>query len=158
MRGCLPGAPRRGAFSLIELVLVVAIVLVIIAIAVPRLPPAVLGKADAYGTARMIASDIRLARRLAITNASTNSTGYALILTPSSPYRNYKIVDSSTGGTVGEVKNIPAGVMCTGDSQFPFGPLGNITVGSPPQLIFSRGGYQCTLSVTVATGRVVITK
>jgi len=153
-----PGSPGREAFSLVELVLIVAIMLVLLAIAVPILPSGVLGKADAYGTARMIASDIRLTRRLAITNASQNSSGYALILTPSSPYQNYKIVDLSTGGTVGEVKAIPAGVICTGDNQFPFEPLGNLNLPSPPQLTFSKGGYQCTLSVTTATGRVVITK
>ena len=145
----------KAAFSLVELVLVVAILGAIAFIAVPRLGSDTLNRLTATTTAREIATDMRLARSLAVSNAGANSQGYAIRMTGSPPYSEYKIVNLVTDETV-STKTIPATVSCTGDTEFRFGPLGNLASGSGTTLSVSGDGKQYALTLTPATAAVVI--
>lgn len=145
----------RAAFSLVELVLIVAIIGVIAIIAVPRFGGDALNLLSATTTAREIASDMRLARSLAISKASTNSQGYAVRMTGSSPYSGYQIVNLMTDETV-STKTVLAAVSCTGDAEFRFGPLGNLATGSGTALSVSGDGKQYALTLTAATGSVTM--
>jgi len=143
----------RAAFSLIELLLIVVLVGVIAMVAVPRFGPDVMNRSAVPTTAREIASDMRLARSLAVSSASTNPDGYAVRMTGSPPYAGYEIVNLMTAETV-STKTIRAGISCTGGAEFRFGPLGNLSAGSGTTLSVSGDGKQYLLTVTPATGSV----
>ncbi len=145
----------KDAFSLIELVAVVIILGVITMIAIPRFSSDTLNRLAVKTTAREIASDMRLARSLAISNASINAQGYALEMTGSSPYSGYRIINLTTAETV-STKTIPDEILCTGDSEFGFGPLGSLSAGSGTALAVSGDGKAYTLTLTPATGSVTV--
>ena len=142
-----------AAFSLIELLLVVVLLAVIAVVAIPRFGLDTLGGLAATTTTRKIASDMRLARSLAISRATTNSQGYAVRMTGAAPYSGYEIVNIMTGETV-STKIISSDVSCTGDSEFRFGPLGSLSPGYGTALLVSGQGKQYALTLTSATGSV----
>jgi Tfp pilus assembly protein PilE len=139
------------AFSLVELVLVVALLAVIAAITVPRFGGGLLDQSAVSAAAREMAADLRLCRSHAVSNAAVSSAGYALRMKGSEPYGGYEIVDLSTGAAVGD-KSIRASVTCMGDAEFRFGPLGNLLAGSGTDLTLSGDGRQYVLRLTAATG------
>ncbi|UCC22193.1 MAG: hypothetical protein JSW23_10415 [Planctomycetota bacterium] len=144
---------HRRAFSLVELVLIVVILAVMTFIAVPKMQFATLRQQKADAAARKIATDLKLARRLAICNAATNVSGYAMRMTGASPYSSYDIVNLATSEVV-DSYSIDSEVSCTGGTSFEFGPLGNLLVGSDTQLTVSSEGRSFTVTVVSATGAV----
>jgi len=148
------GKPK-DAFSLIELVLVAALLGVIAMIAIPRIGGGAADRLAATTTAREIASDMRLARSLAIANAGTNPLGYAVQMTGGSPYSGYRIVNLTTSATV-STKTVAAAVVCTGDGEFRFSALGSLSGGSGTALSVSADGRQYALTLAPATASVTI--
>ena len=145
----------RAAFSLVELVLVVVILGVIAVIAVPRLGHDALDQLAPTTVTRQIASDMRLARSLAVSNASTNSQGYAVRMLGGAPYSGYEILSIPTAEIV-STEAIPGSVACTGDSEFRFGPLGALSPGFGTTLRVAGQGRQYVLTLIPATGSVTI--
>lgn len=145
------GCGSERAFSLVELVLVVALLAVIAAITVPRFGGDLLDQSAASAAAREVAADLRLCRSLAVSKAAVNSAGFALRMMGGEPYAGYEIVDRMTGAVV-IAKSIPAGVACTGDGEFRFGPLGNLLAGSGTVLSLSGDGRIYVLRLAAATG------
>ena len=145
----------NGAFSLIELVLIVALLGVIAMIAIPRFGSDAVNRLAATTTAREIASDMRLARSLAISNASANPNGYAVKMTGSSPYSGYSVVSLMTDETVSTNTILPE-ILCTGDSEFRFASLGNLAAGSGTALSVSGNGKRYALTLTPATASVTL--
>lgn len=150
-------SPSCAGFSLIELVLVVALVAVIAAIAVPRFDANILGKVSSMAAARELAGDLRLCRTKAVTEASTNPSGFAIKMTGSSPYEGYKLVNRGTGKSV-VTKTFADGITAKGHSEFRFGPLGSLVGGSGTKLTLTGGGKDSHLNVTAANGSVRITQ
>jgi len=145
-------------YSLAELILIVLILAALTAVAVPRMQFAALRRQKADTVARKIATDLRLTRRLAITNAAENVYGYALNMTGGSPYSGYEIVDLETSEVV-DSHSIDSEVSCTGGSSFEFGPLGNQTGGiGGTQLTVTSEGKSFTVTVVSATGAVKCTE
>ena len=140
---------RRG-FTLAELILVVAMVSILVAMAVPRLPYEVIGRKQCEVSAAKMAAHLRLTRQLAITNAATNRTGFRLEMTGAAPYDAYQIVSVDTSEVVASGV-IDERVLCTGANAMTFDPLG-VLVESQAQLTFSAEGKTVTLSVVPATG------
>jgi Tfp pilus assembly protein PilE len=144
---------KRTAYSFIEIIIVVIFLGVIAAIAVPKLNFSVTSKQQAEALAGKIVTDLRRTRMLSISSAATNTAGFALNMTGSSPYTGYEIRNLDTSEVV-DTFTIDSGVSCTGGDNFQFGPLGNLLAGSDNQLVISASGKTCTISILTATGMV----
>jgi Tfp pilus assembly protein FimT len=150
-------ARQKGAFTLVELILIVLFVGILAFIVVPRMNLSVVSKQKAETTARKIITDLRRTRRLAISDAANNTAGFALKMTGSSPYTGYEIENLDTAETV-DTHTINSTITCTGGSEFNFGPLGNLLTGSDTQLSVSASGKTFTIDITSATGMVKCTE
>lgn len=143
----------KRAFSLVELVLMVIFVGILAAVAVPRLNFSAVSKQKADAAAGKIVTDLRRVRRLAISDAATNTAGFALKMTGSAPFAGYTIENLDTAATV-DSHMIDSAVSCAGGSAFNFGPLGNLLGGSDTQLTVSASGKTFTITITTATGMI----
>jgi type II secretory pathway pseudopilin PulG len=146
-------AEKRGAFTLVEVIVVVMFVGILAVIAVPRLNFAAISKRKADTTARKIVTDLRRTRRLAISDAANNIAGFALNMTGSAPYMAYEIVNLNTLATV-DSQAVDSDVSCAGGATFQFSSLGSLKVGSDTQLTVSSGGKTYTITIISATGTV----
>jgi len=148
---------KRAGYTLVELVVILIILGIFAAIAVPRFNFATITKKKAESRARKIVTDLRRTRGLAIQYAASNTDGYALNMTGSSPYSGYEIVNLNTSETI-DTHTIDSDVSCTGGSTFEFGPLGNLKTGSDTQLTVSAEGKTFTINIISATGTVKCTE
>jgi type II secretory pathway pseudopilin PulG len=146
-------AKNRTGYSLIELVIIVVLLGIIAAIAVPRLNFSAVSGQKTEALARKIVTDLRRARRLAITDAAVNTSGFALNMTGDAPYIGYEIENLQTSETI-DSQAIDPDISCSGGENFQFGPLGNLKAGSEMQLIISDSGKTFTITITPATGTV----
>ena len=146
--------PANGkGFSWIEMIVAVAVIGACAAIVVPRLNFAIVSKSKAETTARKIVTDLRRTRSLAISEAATNTEGYALAMDGTGPYTGYVIRNEDTSATV-DSHVIDASVVCNGGQQFVFGRLGNLKAASDTQLSVSAEGKSFTITIMPATGAV----
>ena len=149
---------KRKGYSLLELIIVVIFLGIFAAIAVPRFNFATISRKKADCQARKIVTDLRRTRRLAISEAATNTDGFALNMVGSAPgpYSSYEIVNLNTSATV-DSHTIDSDISCTGGATFQFGPLGNLKTVSDTQLIVATvaaGGETFTITIISATGTV----
>ena len=148
------GTPR--GFTLIELLLTVAVLAILAGIAIPRMDWDVLGKVDCQTSARKFGNYLKLARSFAITNAADNTSGYKVVV--SGPFTSYSIINAGTEEVVKGPIEIPEGVTCTGDGEFAFTTLGELTQGSGTlTLEFSSSGETTVVSVT-PIGRITVAR
>jgi len=149
-------AKKRTAFSLVELIIIVMWVGILAAIAMPRLNFAIISKQKADTVARKIVTDLRLTRRLAISDAANNTRGYKLQMVDLPPYASYEIVDRSPPPTTVDSLTIDSDVSVTCPAQplFIFGPLGNLEPGSGTEITVSAEGRSFTITLNSATGTV----
>jgi len=144
---------KKAAFSLVELILIVAFLGIFAAIAVPRLNFAVVSKHKAEATARKIVTDLRLTRRLAISDAANNTKGFRLKMVPPLPYRSYEIENFDTMETVAShAIDSSISISCPLQPIFMFGPLGDLRLGSGSELTISAEGRSFTITIIPATG------
>ncbi|MGB8227142.1 MAG: prepilin-type N-terminal cleavage/methylation domain-containing protein [Sedimentisphaerales bacterium] len=145
---------RIKGFTLIELILVVVILAILASIVIPRAGWGTMGKVQAEITGREFCNYLKLARSLAITHASSNGTGYKVVLTPSQPY-TYSLFNAATLAVVKGPIALPAGVGYTGDQTFQFTPLGNLSVSQTLSVTFSKASDTSVVTVT-PIGRVTV--
>lgn len=144
---------KRNALTLVELIVIVAILGALAFIAIPRLQFTAIYRKQADTVARKIVTDLRRTRQLAISNAATNSNGFVLNRTGST----YKIVDSNGTTIPNSTFSIDPKITCSGGTNFQFGPLGNLTVYDSNQLTVSANGKIFTINITPATGMIQCT-
>jgi Tfp pilus assembly protein FimT len=142
---------QKTAFTLVELLLAVLFLGIFAYIAVPRMQTSLIERYKSETAAQKIVTDLRLVRNLAITEAASNTAGFALHMAGTSPYSGYTIVNLSNGRIV-STHTIDTKISCSGDSLFKFGPMGNLLDGSGTQLVFSAAGKTSTINLTPATG------
>ena len=145
-------AVKKTGYSLAEVIIVVLILGALTFIAVPRLNFGALHSQQAHTVAKTLVTDLRRTRTLAIVNAATNTTGFSLRRSGAS----YQIIDDSNSTTVDSLM-IDSHITCGGDTQFLFGPLGNLRTGSGTGLTVSSEGKTYTISIVSATGIVECT-
>lgn len=152
-------AKKIKAFSLVELIIIVAIVAALTFMAVPRLGFTALRRKQADTVAKKIITDLRRTRRLAISDAANNTDGFALNMTGGSPYTGYEIENLSTSTVItAGTFSIDSAISCTGGTNFQFGPLGNLKDGSDSQLTVEAEDKTFTITVISATGTVKCTE
>ena len=144
---------NRKAFTLVEFILITALLAIFAAIAVPRLNFANVSKYKANSVARKMVTDLRRTRQMAIADAVDNNKGFELNMLGSDPFTGYNIVNVNSGDTV-ETHSIDSDVTVSGDSKFRFGPQGNITVAGHTEITVSAQGKTFTITVIVATGSI----
>ena len=149
---------RQTAHTLAEMLFVVIFVGILAAMALPRINFAIIRKQKADTFSSKIVTDLRRIRRLAITDAANNTSGYQINMTGGSPYTGYEIVNLDPPSSVVETHIIDSDVSCTGGSLFKFGPLGNLLVGSGTQLDISSEGRSFTITVIASTGTIKCVK
>ena len=150
---------KHRAFSLVEAILAVLFIGIFVAIAVPRLNFAIISKNKAETTAKKIVTDLRRTRRMAISDAATNTKGFKLRMVNPSPHGTYEIVNLDTGETV-DAHTIDSDVTVTSPTgqDFKFGPLGALTTGSGTQVAITAEGKTFTITVVPATGMIKCTE
>lgn len=148
---------KDKAFSLVEMIIMVLWLGILAAIAVPRLNRAAISRNKAHATAKKIVVDLRLTRRLAISDAANNTEGFNLQMEGPGPYTGYRIENDDTEETVGH-HTLDSEITCTGGHAFLFAPLGNLKPESDTQLSVSAEGKSFTITIIPATGTVKCTE
>ncbi|MFH1504237.1 MAG: GspH/FimT family pseudopilin [Candidatus Omnitrophota bacterium] len=136
---------KRRSYSFIEVLFVVIVIAVLAAIAVPRLGLGFAVKMKVKTAAQRLVSDLRLTRRLAI----TNNQDYKLSVDSSA--KEYSIYDSSETQT-GVTRTLDSTLTISADKDFIFESLGNASSTSDTSISLSADGNQADITVTVATG------
>ncbi|GAG32660.1 unnamed protein product, partial [marine sediment metagenome] len=103
-------------------------------------------KVQAETAARQFSNYLKLARSLAITHASSNASGYKVVL--SEGFTSYSIINAETSEPVKGPVDIPEGVTCSGDSEFHFTPLGELQGGGTLTLQFQKSDDTTVVTVT----------
>jgi len=144
----------RSGFTLIELVLVVALVAILASIAVSRSGWETMDKIQVQSNGRQFSNYLKLARSLAITHASSNGVGYEVVLSPSQPY-TYSLINSDTSQVIKGPIALPEGVSRSGDMTYEFTPLGNLSGSQELSVQFSKSDNTSVVTVT-PIGRIKI--
>jgi len=144
----------RTGFTLIELVLTVAVLAILASIAIPRIGWGTMGKVQAETAARQFSDYLKLARSLAITHASSNSEGYKVVLSRRRPY-TYSLINADTSDVVKGPIALPEGVDRNGDRTYRFKPLGNLAGNRERSVQFSKSSETTTVTVTLV-GRITV--
>ncbi len=146
-----------AAFSLVEMLILVIFVGALAMISVPRINLGIIDKKKADTASRKLLTDLRRARRLAISDAAVNADGYALTLKGSGPYKGYDIVNRKTSQVVDSHAFDP-GIVCTADGKtYSFHPNGSLTSSGSKIRLTSRG-KTFALTLVPATGMVKCTE
>src|SRR4030042_5231896 len=98
----------RAGFTLIELALTVVLLAILASIVIPRIGWGTMGKVQTKTAARQFSDYLKLARSLAITHASSNSSGYKVVL--SGLFTSYSVINVATSEVVKGPVDIPEGV------------------------------------------------
>ncbi len=138
---------NKKGFTIIEILFVVIVIAILAAVAIPRLGVPFTVKMKVKTTARRLTSDIRLARRYAI----TNNQNYKLSV--NAAQKNYGIYDS-TDTQVGITRTIDSSITISANKNFIFERLGNASVISDTGISLSADTNQWNITVTTATGMV----
>lgn len=150
---------EKTAIGLVELIIVIMWIGILAVIAVPRLNRAAILKHKAGKNARKIVADLRLTRRLAISDAANNNKGFELKMIAPIPYSTYEIENVDTHATVAS-HTLDSGVSisCSTGIRFIYGPLGNLEPGSGTDITVSAEGRSFTITVIPATGTIKCTQ
>ncbi len=149
---------NRYAMTLIEILLTVVIITILATMAIPRIGLDTIGRVSAETSAVKFSNYLYLAKSLSITNASTKPLGYKIVLLPSSPYTSYRLLDTETLALVKPEVIIPQGVVVTGNNEFQFETLGDMTGSQTKQVNFTKNQKSIDIFVYPLGGRIEVIK
>ena len=145
---------RRQGFTLVELMVVIAIMAIVLAVGVFRLSRAGVLMAEGERVARTLVADLRMAHSQAV----TESKNHAIVFTDGgSKYTDYTIYRVEAGGDVQvePTRPLPDTVAVTGSStRVEFTPGGDALAACTCSV--TSPGCQYTITVVLATGAVVL--
>ncbi len=141
------------AYTVVELVVVVAILAAMAWIAVPRLNFGLVQDRQAEITAWRIATVLRRTRSMAICDAATNSKGFLLRIRQTGPATWYEIVDQDSQDVVVS-EDLDSDIALAGRTLFEFSPLGALKEANAPELTVSGDGRAFVVRVVPPTGMV----
>jgi prepilin-type N-terminal cleavage/methylation domain-containing protein len=133
--------------TLIEVIVVMAIIGIISAVVVPKFDFTTSSRASVNGGAYMIASDIRYAQEFAMANRVSKS----VIFTSGSSV--YTFIPTGNFDPSGQ---LPSGVTISNNFTITFNSLGEPIVGGGGSVTATGGGQTKTISVVNYTGKVNI--
>jgi Tfp pilus assembly protein FimT len=152
---------NRRAATLAELMVIVVILGVFAAIAVPRLNYAIIRRYKAETTAKKIVAVLRRVRGLALANGATNTVGYSLAMSPpegAAVRTFYRIRNLDTGVVLDQYTFDPDVSVWSDKMGIRFGPLGNLNEagggGYPTEIRVSAEGKIFTIGFVRATGTI----
>lgn len=152
------GVMRKNGFTLIEAVLVVLILGVMTAVALPRLQFAAIHQSEARGEAQRLVADLRRVRSMALRDAATNSKGYEVVMDNAGVTAGYSVDDLDSHDTL-DTHTFKGNVTVTaGTDKYDFGPLGNLTKGQGTEITVASDGVSLTISFVATTGAVILTE
>jgi len=141
---------RSGA-TLFEVILVVILMGVLAAVAVPRFARSNLWGVEGEAGAKETAATLRLARRMAIDRAATRPNGFYVVCSGAS----YYVCSTDTGAVEGETKTLPDGWTFQKGYKVNFNALGAATgLASGDSIVVQGHGTTWCVAVVAATGSV----
>jgi len=145
------GRSVRRAFTLLELILVVVLLGVLAAVAVPRFAGSAIWETEGEASAKQVVATLRLARRMAIDQAATNPSGFLV----GGSGTIYAVYEADTMQMVSEQKRLADGWGFAASFQTAFDPLGAATgtTGTNAVLI-QRDSNQWGIDIAPSTGAV----
>ena len=135
----------KPSYTLIELLFVVVVLGVLSAIAIPRFSGELITKMRVKTAARKLISDLRLTRRLSV----TDNENYRLSINSSS--NQYAIYNSSSS-QIGHTRDIDSNIGINSDKDFIFESLGNLSLSSDTGVSLSADENRADISVVIPTG------
>ena len=138
--------PQSG-MTLIEFILMMVIIGILSAVAIPRFDFATSSRASLDGAAYMIASDIRYAQEFAMANRVSKSVVFV------SGSATYTFNPTSGLDPSGQ---LPSGMTIGNNFTITFNSLGEPTTGGGGSITVSGGGQTKTISIVNYTGKVTI--
>ncbi len=138
---------RHLAFTLMELLLIVALIGIMVSIAIPRLNHEMISQGQCEATAQHFAGICRLARSWAIGLGGSDNSGIQVTVTlPKGPYQIVKVSDSST---LRGPHPVPNPITISGDTTFHFNRMGTLEDTTSRSATFSDGVTQETVTVSL---------
>jgi Tfp pilus assembly protein FimT len=150
----LSGIMRHNAYTLTEVVLVVAFLGIMAAVAIPRLPFDLVYMKKTQGEAQRLVGDLRRIRSMALRDAATNTNGYGMVIDSD----GYEINNLDLNETLDTHTFNVNTTVNPGASKYDFGPLGNLILGQDTEITVSYEGGSYKISFVAATGAVVLTE
>ncbi len=140
-------------FSLTELMLMMLIMAVLAAVAIPRFNLASVDRQNVKSVAYHIASQLELARQMAISDAATNTEGFEFVL--DGPKNSYCIFNADTSDLVENSEyEFDEDIQVNGKKTVRFGPAGNISAGGSVMIKIWSGDLGYDITVNRITGMV----
>ena len=139
--------PQSG-MTLIEVIMVMAIIGILAATVIPRFDFATSSRASVDGGAYMIASDIRYAQEFAMANRVSKTVTFSTATPTVYTFNPISGLDPSG--------RLPSGVIISNNFTITFNSLGEPTTGGAGSVSVSGGGQTKTISVVNYTGKVNI--
>ncbi len=135
-------------FSLIEMIIVILILAILAAVAIPRLGFETSSRASLEGAAHMVASDIRYSQEFAMANRISKTVTFSTATPTFYTFSPPSGLDPSG--------RLPSGVSIITNYTVTFNSLGEPITGGGGSVTVSGGGATRTISVSNYTGKVSI--
>jgi prepilin-type N-terminal cleavage/methylation domain-containing protein len=149
---------RKKGYTLTEVVVVVMVLGVMAAVAIPRLPFAAVHQSEARGEARRLVAELRRVRSMALRDAATNSKGFEMVMDSTGVCTGYDIDDLDSHDTLDTYVFDDDVTVTAGTNKYDFGPLGNLIKGEGTEITVAFDTVSLTISFVATTGAVILTE